>query len=162
MVRCKVGSTVAVSASHGMQERTRAPEASVWPAICGSTSLSNAMWYRDRRPAWVLSRAAPRQMRSGASSANPARSLEDTTATGKLGSEYLALCLTVKDNHRYIREWVAHHRAVGAGELHTLPLKTLMHANVTHTFGLKVLMGLPGNASRQGIFVRHRQPRAPQ
>jgi phage tail sheath gpL-like len=123
-----------VSISRGMQERTRVPKASVLPAICGSTSLSNAMWCRDRRPAWVLSRAGPQQMRSGASFANPARSLEDTTATGKLGSEYLALCLTVKNNHRYIREWVAHHRAVGAGELYTLPLKTLMPADVMHTF----------------------------
>lgn len=141
MVRCTVGITVAVS-TNGMLERTRVPEASVLPAMCGFTSLSNAMRCRDRRPTWVLSRAAPQQMRSGASFANPARSLEDTTATGKSGSEYLALCLTVKNNHRYIREWVAHHRAVGAGELYTLPLKTLMHADVTHTFGLKVLMGL--------------------
>lgn len=33
-------------------------------------------------------------------------------ATDKYGDQYLALCLAIKDLHRDVREWLAHHKAV--------------------------------------------------
>lgn len=34
------------------------------------------------------------------------------------GDQYFAMCLTIKDQHKDIREWIGHHKAVGAGKVY--------------------------------------------
>jgi len=42
----------------------------------------------------------------------------DTPVADLYGPQYFAMCLAIKNQHGDIREWVAHHKAVGAGTIY--------------------------------------------
>ena len=119
---------------------------------------------RGKHSEWVLSRSAQqRHYRhdSGVRQPATARSLGDAIGSSQCGSQYFALCLAVKNNHRYIREWIAHHRAVGVGASHIVLLALPMLAGVKQASDVTEILvkrHVLSMLCRQDIHLRHRQP----